>query len=198
MRRPIKLIGSLAIIGVLTACGGQLAGQTAAPTTRPTTQPVEIPTYAPPPTPVTPADHAVHRAIGFLLKQIDDDGKCAGEFGEDNPRHGGLTALCVYALLTAEVDYRQPEVKRALKWLGGIKMKGTYAVAMRACALAVCNDKNVVDALKADITWLVKAADTDGRYGYESADGKPLPQYDNSNAHLARKERRVMRGTAVR
>ncbi|MDP6043980.1 MAG: DUF4159 domain-containing protein [Phycisphaerae bacterium] len=185
MRRLSTFTSYLAIIGVLAAFSGRLAAQTTAPATQPTTIPAPVPIFAPPPTPVTPADLAVHRAIGFLLKQIDSEGSCKGEFAEGNPRRGGLTGLCVYALLSAEVDYRQPEVKRALQWLGRTEMTGTYAVSMRACALAACNDKKVEDMLKKDVDWLVRAAGAYGRYGYESADGKELTDYDNSNAHIA-------------
>jgi hypothetical protein len=181
MRKTGTLTGFLAIIGALTAFGGQLAAQTDAPAT----QPAVTPSFAAPPTPVTPTDHAVHRGIGFLIKQIEPDGLCNGEFDEDNLRHGGLTALCVYALLSAEVDYRHPKIQLALKRLAEIKMKGVYAVSMRACALAACNDKKIEGALKKDIDWLVRAAGTFGRYGYESAGGKELTDYDNSNAHIA-------------
>ncbi|MCP4374606.1 MAG: hypothetical protein GY794_00280, partial [bacterium] len=112
MRVPIKLaIGLLLLGGALALCEVSL-GQTTAPAPAASTQPDTPLNYSPPPAPVTPADHAVARAIAFLLKQIGSDGQCAGEYPEGNPRHGGVTALCVYALLTAEVDYRQPEVKR--------------------------------------------------------------------------------------
>ncbi|MDP6546830.1 MAG: DUF4159 domain-containing protein [Phycisphaerae bacterium] len=185
MSMPIKPISRLAIVSILTAWCNVSRGQTTAPATMPAPTSTTLPNYAPPPTPVTPADHAVSRAIGFLLKQIGPGGQCAGEYAEGNPRRGGVTALCVYALLTAEVDYRQPEVRRALQWLGKAKPNGTYAVAMRACALAACKDKQVEGLLKQDIAWLVRAAGADGRYGYGSAGGKELTEYDNSNAHLA-------------
>jgi hypothetical protein len=185
MPKLIKLISTITVVSILLGWCGASGAQTAAPTPGATSRPTTLPNYSPPPAPVTPADHSVSRAIDFLLKQIGPDGHCAGEFAEGNLRRGGLTALCVYALLTAEVDYRQPEIKRALKWLGDAKLTGTYAVAMRACALAACNDKSIEGMLKQDISWLVKAAGADGQYGYESADGKNIAEYDNSNAHLA-------------
>jgi len=185
MRMPIKLISLLAVVSILPAWCDVSQAQTTAPATMPATMPATLLGYAPPPAPLTPADHAVSRAIAFLLKQIGPDGQSAGEYAEGNPRRGGVTALCVYALLTAEVDHRQPEVKRAIQWLGKTEPNGTYAVAMRACALAACKDKRIEDLLKQDIIWLVKAAGADGRYGYGSADGGELTEYDNSNAHLA-------------
>jgi len=183
--KPIAFIAALTIICGPVVFEARLSAQPAAPTTRPATMPADAPIFAPPPEPVTPEDHAVHAAIGFLLKQIGPDGSCAGEFAEGNPRRGGVTALCVYALLSAQVDYRQPEVKRALRWLSATEMTGTYAVSMRACALAACNDIKVTDMLKKDIEWLVRAADSEGRYGYEPAKGGKLAEYDNSNAHIA-------------
>jgi hypothetical protein len=185
MRVRIKLTGLLTIACVMTGWCDVSTAQPAAPTSRPASRPADIPNYLPPPAPVTPADHAVQRSINFLLKQIDEYGQCAGEFPEGNLRRGGLTALCVYALLSAQVDYRQPEVKRALQWLAKLEMKGVYAVSMRACALAACTDATIEGQLKKDIAWLVRAAGKDGQYGYKSADGKELLEYDNSNAHIA-------------
>ncbi|MCP4375110.1 MAG: DUF4159 domain-containing protein [bacterium] len=185
MRIPIKLTICLLLLwGALALCEVSVA-QTTAPAPAATTQPDTPLNYSPPPAPVTPADHAVARAIGFLLKQIGSDGQCAGEYPEGNPRHGGVTALCVYALLTAEVDYRQPEVKRAIEWLEQLKPTGTYAVSMRACAMAMCKDKRVEPLLRKDIIWLVQGASRDGKYSYNSAGGKQLTEYDNSNAHMA-------------
>jgi len=170
---PTKPIRNAALLTVLLGWNCLAGAQTTAPS------------YAPPPKPVTPGDHAVSRAIGFLLKQIGADGRCAGEYPAGNPRHGGVTALCVYALLNARVDYRTPEVKRAIQWLSKARPTGTYAVSMRACAMSACKDKRVEGLLKQDIAWLVKAAGKNGAYSYTSAGGGELAEYDNSNGHLA-------------
>lgn len=127
------------------------------------------------------------QAIAFLRGQIGKDGMVAGEYPKGNPRYGGKTALCVYALLSAGVDYRQPDVQKSLEWLLAAKLDGTYAVAMRACALAAIKDPRIPKALAGDVDWLVKAAAPGGGYAYTSSGGK-VPQAgepDNSNSQLA-------------
>ena len=121
----------------------------------------------------------------FLLKQIAKDGRVSGECDTANPRFGGRTALCAYALLSAGVNHKQPDLQRALRWLTAAKLHGTYAVAMRACALSAVKDSVVLPALKADAAWLVRAAASNGAYTYTSCDGKGAPEYDNSNAQMA-------------
>ena len=128
---------------------------------------------------------AQRQGVAFLRRQIGKDGSCVGEYDKHNPRFGGKTALCVYALLSAGIDYRQPDVQRALDWLLAAKLDGTYAVALRACALAAIKDARVPKALAADVAWLVKAAAANGAYTYTSYDGAAVKEYDNSNSQMA-------------
>jgi len=127
-------------------------------------------------------------AVKFLLAQISRDGSVDGEFDARNPRYGGKTALCVYALLVSGVDHHHKDIQRAMDWLLKAKLTGTYAVAMRACALAEVRDEKdakVQAALQADVKWLLQAAASNGAYTYTSYDGKTVGEYDNSNAQLA-------------
>ena len=54
---------------------------------------------------ITPAaaqrrvDDAVASAVRYLAAQIGPDGRCKGEFDDQNKHYGGKTALCAYALL---------------------------------------------------------------------------------------------------
>jgi len=80
------------------------------------------------------------RGVKFLLTQIGPDGAALGEVDPANPRYGGRTALCVYALRAAGVDAKHPDIQRAAQWLLNAKLTGTYAVAMRACAMAEMHD----------------------------------------------------------
>jgi hypothetical protein len=131
-------------------------------------------------------DRAMAAAVKFLLAQIGQDGRCKGDFPPGNPRFGGKTALCAYALLTAGADARkEPALRRAIQWLEQAKLQGTYAVAMRACAFASWNDPNARTVLEGDVQWLIRAADQNGGYTYTSRDGGPAEEYDNSNAHVA-------------
>ena len=128
---------------------------------------------------------AQQQAVAFLRSQIGKDGSCVGEYEKHNPRFGGKTALCVYALLSAGVDYRQPDVQRSINWLLNAKLEGTYAVALRACALAAIKDPRVPKALAGDVDWLIKAAASNGAYTYTSYGGAAVREYDNSNSQMA-------------
>ena len=132
-------------------------------------------------------DSAVARAVGYLTRQIGEDGRCAGEFRPDDMRQGfgGKTALCLYALLGAGIDHRKDPVKRAMDWVLAAELKGTYAVSMRACALAAVKDDTLAEALAKDVRWLIEAANNDGAYTYASAGGKATQTYDNSNSQMA-------------
>lgn len=135
-------------------------------------------------------DRSIAKAAAYLEGQIDKDGKCAGEAPEIDVKHGGKTALCVHALLTAGVVPEKSEpLLRAARWLVRAKLGGTYPVAMRACALADMKDPNAVKHLQRDVEWLVKAMATDGSYTYAppegGAAGASAGEHDNSNAQMA-------------
>jgi hypothetical protein len=130
-------------------------------------------------------ERSIAAGVRFLTSRIDPNGRCKDEFPPGNPRFGGVTSLCVYSLLTAGADHKQPEIQRSLKWLTAAKLRGTYAVAMRACALASLNDPNYRALLTGDAQWLVRAAGQGGGYTYTSLDNKPSDEYDNSNSQMA-------------
>jgi len=130
-------------------------------------------------------ERAVRAAEEYLAGRIGPDGKCRDEFPPDNPRFGGQTGLCIYALLTAQEDHRGATLQRGLNWLGKAKLTGTYAVAMRACAYAACKDRRVQPLLVEDVGWLVKAANSNGAYTYTSWQGQAGADYDNSNSQMA-------------
>lgn len=134
-------------------------------------------------------DNALAAGRAFLLRQIGPDGLCAGETAPTHIEFGGQTALCLYALLSSDVDPKDPTVVRAAAWLVKQKLTGTYAVAMRACALSalapITKDPAQVAALKADMEWLIAAADREGGYTYTSSHGMPRTVYDNSNSQVA-------------
>lgn len=132
-------------------------------------------------------DGAVTRAVGFLTSRIGPDGACLAEFAADNPRFGGKTALCVHALVTGGVktkDPADPVLVRSLKWLRAAKLNGTYAVAMRANALADLGEARDRRQLARDAEWLIRAAGPDGTYTY-APDGRDRSIYDNSNSQMA-------------
>lgn len=132
---------------------------------------------------------AIQKACTYLRKSLDKEGKCSAEPKPDDIRYGGRTALAVYALLSAEVGQKDPDVRRAVDWLVKQKLTGTYAVSLRACALSLmvqqAKEDTLVKALEADLDWLLKACGKDGCYTYTPLDGKPSELYDNSNSQMA-------------
>ncbi len=129
-------------------------------------------------------DRAVQKGVAYLASRIDSHGRCIGEYPPNNPRHGGMTGLCLYAMLAGGAAADDPAVYRAADWLAAAELKGTYAVAMRTCAFAASGREELQGMLRDDVRWLVKAADENGRYTYTPASG-PLEVYDNSNSQMA-------------
>ncbi len=131
-------------------------------------------------------DRAIAAARKYLLARIGEDGRCEGEYPAANPRFGGRTALCAWALLTAGVRPRQSEpLARAMAWLDGAKLHGTYAVALRACAGSLLPGARTRGRLRKDVEWLIEAANASGGYTYTSSGGMASETQDNSNAQLA-------------
>lgn len=161
----------------------------AAPASRPAASSEPAPFERIPLSAADPTDRAILAASKYLLKQIGPDGQVADEYTADNPRHGGKTALCVYALLTAQTSPKDPALLKAIDWLSRQKLSGTYAVAMRTCAYSAMynasRDERLVEPIKEDVKWLVAAADRSGGYSYTSCEGKPRETYDNSTSQFA-------------
>ncbi|MBN1941822.1 MAG: DUF4159 domain-containing protein [Phycisphaerae bacterium] len=136
---------------------------------------------------------AVSRAKEYVLSRLDPKtGRCLDEYDESSPRYGGMTALCVYALLSAGCDdQKTPVLQTSIRWLGQAKLHGTYAVALRAAALAAIKDQRVRKKLQEDVTWLLDAAWPDGSYTHTSTEGqtpsseKSGAPFDNTNSQWA-------------
>ncbi len=122
----------------------------------------------------------------YLLSTLPEHGgPCKGEFPAANVRHGGKTALCCYALLRSGLDPQKGDrLDRAIRWVAAAEMKGTYAVAMRICALTAADAKAYRKQIARDVAWLARAADAQGRYTYGPQPDPPV-RYDNSNTQMA-------------
>jgi len=128
---------------------------------------------------------AVEAAVAYLKGKIDANGCCVDEFPAADRQYGGRTALCAYALASAGVQHTDPVLSRTLEWLQQAELSSTYAVAMRACALASVREPNVLPRLTADVRWLIEAAGKGGAYTYTPLRGKPAESFDNCNAQAA-------------
>jgi len=132
-------------------------------------------------------NRAISLGVKNLLSRINDDGSVKGDYPAEDTmgRFGGYNAIVVYALLAAKVDpNKEPKLRRAVDWLINAKLKGTYAVALRACALAELNDPRAIPALKKDVAWLIEAGGSDGLYSY-TPKHKSFKAPDNSNSQMA-------------
>lgn len=144
-------------------------------------------------------EKAVEKAKAYLWSQWADGhwpevgrpGQRDGGAQERN--YGGVTALCAYALLAAGESPQEPRMQRTLKWLAEVEMLGTYARSLRANVWGMLGRNSPYRRmLKADVSWLVKAADSRGTYNYTYAAGDRgnkdprtwQRRYDNSNSQF--------------
>lgn len=133
---------------------------------------------------------AVARAKQYVLSRLDaDTGRCLDEYDPSDPRYGGMTALCAYALLSSGCDYHKtPALRKAIRRLMQTKLTGTEAVALRAMVLAMLKDSRARKRLGEDVRWLIEAAYQDGSYTSVSANGRtpsPGDPFDNTSSQWA-------------
>ena len=74
-----------------------------------------------------------------------------------NHHEGGETAIVVMALLYAGESYQSPAIVRALTYLEGVDMDGTYARSVRAQLYAMLPEEEFAERLEADARWLGEA-----------------------------------------
>ncbi len=143
---------------------------------------------------------AIASGVNWMVNQFDPNRhELRLQLGDRSPFHGGMDALCVYALMQSGEAVGDPRLS-----IHGPFMKGcidlvkqfpnedhhsTYARGIRATALALYNRKEDHDALRADVKWLLEAAH-DGAYTYTKVKNAPGPPgqrggpfpFDNSNS----------------
>ncbi len=135
--------------------------------------------------PAETLDKAIAEATAYLKSAIGPDGRCKGEYPADHPKFGVATAACVYALQTAEPTAGDQAVNRAIDWLGSAELTATYAVAMRAHAMASVPHSRALPVLERDVLWLIDAADKSGGYSSKSLNGRRGERIDNFHTELA-------------
>ncbi len=128
-------------------------------------------------------DEAIDKAVAWLYTQMDPEA-----FWEKQTQHAharnyaGHTAIAVYALLMAEEDPRtKPELAKAIRYLFGAQMQGTYAICFRMHAWELLPDRDRYRAIMAaDANWLRIAQTTEGFFDYTQAPKANPPRRDLS------------------
>jgi len=133
-------------------------------------------------------EEAIKKGTAFLLQEQQKDGSW-GRFiadpkaGPANPHYQvtGPTALAAYALMECDVSPQNPQIAKALEWLGEQKEDHTYSLALRANAWLAANrttKAKYIRPLEKDVGVLVSATRT-GAYHYLA---KPQNTWCNSNS----------------
>ncbi len=118
---------------------------------------------------------AVNRAVAYLKQAQGANGTW-----RDNRHQGGVTALCVLALVNAGVPANDPGVVSALESLQKVRNSKTYVVSLKAQAFAAADPETYARDLQAAASWLCLAQQRNGMWSYTTS-GTP----DNSNTQFA-------------
>jgi hypothetical protein len=133
---------------------------------------------------------SIQRGVDWLIPRFDPKTHLINPNRHIHEVHHSLDALCVYALLQSgmaihddRLNIHKPFMSGLLDTLDLLQMEKdttTYGRALRATALALYCRKEDMNALRADVNWLVKAQ-KGGAYGYADITNDPLA-WDNSNS----------------
>ena len=118
---------------------------------------------------------AVNRAVAYLKQAQGANGTW-----RDNRHQGGVTALCVLALVNAGVPADDPAVVNALESLRRVRNTKTYVVSLKAQAFAAADPETYARDLQDAANWLCLAQQRNGMWSYTTS-GTP----DNSNTQFA-------------
>jgi len=123
---------------------------------------------------------AVDRAVAYLKRQQQPNGTWRPGW-HDQP--GGVTALCVLALLNAGVQPDDEHVKRALDYLRKLRPEKTYVTALQTMVFCKAMPERHQSLVERNVAWLEQTqivdGDTRGSWSYPGRVG------DNSNTQFA-------------
>lgn len=126
---------------------------------------------------------AIQGGQNYLLSQQHPT---RGNWPEHQGQPGGMTALCVLALVNSGMDPTSEPVQRAVEYLLDLPLPGrTYAVSVQIMALAAVDPVAHRVEIERRARWLEASQVTDGArsgsWAYSSKEGRG----DNSNAQFA-------------
>lgn len=135
---------------------------------------------------------AVKQCISYLWSQWNPTSCWDVQFVEDEGAHpstyyGGLTALSAYALLAAGESYQSEDMANTIRWLGKLKLRGTYSLAMRINVWHYLPRDKYRKRLVADVKKLVNSVNVGanaGSYIYAATGRHGEGAFDNSNSQM--------------
>jgi hypothetical protein len=131
---------------------------------------------------------SIERGVKFLKERQDKKGRTAGSWDDEGPLyHGGLTPLCILALLNSGVGPDDETVKRSLTYLRAYAPETTYTFSLQTMAFAAAEPKKDLLLIKRNAKWLENQQIKDGpRAGMWSYPNPGAPNRgDNSNSQFA-------------
>jgi hypothetical protein len=107
-------------------------------------------------------ESAIQRAAAWLESKRVSAADWETSTNVKDVHWAGTSALAALALLYAGRDPREAALQDTLDWLASQTMNGTYAIGVRAHALALVPGRRYHARLQADLEWLLRAAGTRG------------------------------------
>lgn len=135
---------------------------------------------------------AIKRGVEFL-KSKQSKGNWEEAFQGIGNSKGGVTALCLLALLESGVDPSDPVIKKGLEYLRDLPPQATYTVSLQTMVFCKAFPKQDRTRIRTNVEWLLKTArhiqDKRGiAWSYPLGEGGAFPMAmdtDNSNTQYA-------------
>jgi len=112
-------------------------------------------------------NRAIERGVKYVRGYVGDDGAGRTDYHRDYP--DGDTSLLLYTLVKSGVSADDPQVKKAIAWLGDREVKKTYSAAVYILALDALKDHAYDAKIQAAANWLedaLLAETTSKRWSY--------------------------------
>jgi hypothetical protein len=128
---------------------------------------------------------AIQRAAAWIESKRNVEGHWESSPNTKDVHWAGTSALAALALLYAGRDPRDSALQDTLDWVAAQTLNGTYAVGVRAHALAFVPGRRYRSRLQGDLEWLLHAVGThgtnaEGAYDYTPIEPGKKSRWDNS------------------
>jgi len=131
-------------------------------------------------------DEQVRNAVRLGVAYIQKHQKADGSWPDYVSYPGGVTSLCVLALLSSGVEVEQPNIQLALSYLRGLGQPGkVYTAALQTMVFCVAEPDKDAPLIRRNVEWLqevqIAAGLAKGAWSYSAG----LGSGDNSNSQFA-------------